>query len=108
MLIIGRFEIELATIHQRLDHLTNLLSSGSSHSCPHAGHGSVDSGEIIEQSSDNEHTPCKLLNRRRMMGVLGLGEDIADELVKMERKPSPVGNVGISRLYVVQHHEAAK
>ncbi|RDL40565.1 Uncharacterized protein BP5553_00544 [Venustampulla echinocandica] len=102
----SRFEVELAAINQRLDHLTNLLSSSPSHSYPHASHGSANSDDTREQFSDQENTPFKLLSTRRMMGVLGLEEDIADELVRMERKPLALNNPGSSRLYIVQHQQA--
>lgn len=44
-----------------------------------------------------------------MMGALGLGEDIADELTRLERMPIAAPSAaGASRLFIIQHHEAAR
>lgn len=62
-----------------------------------------------EQLTDFENTPYKLLNTRRMMGVLGLGTDIADELTRLERMPlAALRSYALaSRLCIVQQHQAA-
>lgn len=44
-----------------------------------------------------------------MMGALGLGEDIADELARLERMPlEGPSNARASRLCIVQHHQAVR
>ncbi|KFX98118.1 hypothetical protein V490_02463 [Pseudogymnoascus sp. VKM F-3557] len=102
-----RYEAELATIHQRLDHLTSILEGSSSPRPKRATSRALDSAAAREQLSDFGNTPYKLLNTRRMMGALGLGEDIADELTRLERMPITAPSAaGASRLFIIQHHEA--
>lgn len=44
-----------------------------------------------------------------MMAALGLREDIADELTRLERIPlAALSATGASRLCFVQHHQAAR
>lgn len=69
----------------------------------------MDSTTTREQLTDFGNTPYKLLNTRRMMAALGLGEDIADELTRLERMPlAALSATGASRLCLVQHHQAAR
>lgn len=69
----------------------------------------MESAATREELTDFGNTPYKLLNTRRMMGALGLGEDIADELTRLERMPLvALGSAGTSRLCIVQHHQAAR
>ncbi|OBT39065.1 hypothetical protein VE00_10448 [Pseudogymnoascus sp. WSF 3629] len=103
-----KYEVALATIHQRLDHLTSILEGSSSPRPQCATNGAADAAMTREQLTGFENTPYKLLNTRRMMGALGLGEDIADELTRLERMPlAALSYAGASRLCIVQHHQAA-
>ncbi|KFY42248.1 hypothetical protein V494_02495 [Pseudogymnoascus sp. VKM F-4513 (FW-928)] len=104
----SRYEAELATIHQRLDHLTSILEESSSPRPKRAINGALDSTMTREQLTDFGNTPYKLLNTRRMMSTLGLKEEIADELTRHERMPVVAPSyAGASRLFIIQHHEAA-
>ncbi|KAL5345680.1 hypothetical protein ACLOAV_009434 [Pseudogymnoascus australis] len=103
-----RYEVELSTIYQRLDYLTSILKGSSSPRPQRETSGAVESAATREELTDFGNTPYKLLNTRRMMGALGLGEDIADELTRLERMPLvALGSAGTSRLCIVQHHQAA-
>ncbi|KAH7085268.1 putative C6 transcription factor, partial [Paraphoma chrysanthemicola] len=103
----SRVELELGTINERLDHLTNLLTAVSNN----AGRNQMLDGvsprqDELEILSDEEKAPFELLGSRSMMQVLGLGPEFITELVMLERAPPTRGLRPPSRFCIVQTEQA--
>ena len=123
----SRLEAELAAIHSRLDHLSNLITFSAAYSSPRAHVTS--SNDVIAQDpgisnitvtaqdnayarpmdddgdDDEEGSAFKLLGTHSMMRVLDLEEGFADEILRLERSVPSVWE-GDSRLCIVQQQQA--
>jgi Fungal Zn(2)-Cys(6) binuclear cluster domain/Fungal specific transcription factor domain len=122
-----RLEAELAVIHSRLDHLTNLIAfttvggfpqdyASSSNHVITQDPGISDTRVTAQDSGntrpadddgddDEEGAPFRLLGTHVMMRVLDLEEGFADEILRLERSGMSVWEGG-SRLCIVQQQQA--
>ena len=126
-----RVEAELASLNQRLDHLTSLVTNISSNQRSIGQHGettedlpiavggsvsayeSPNSGVVAFHDaklifSDDERAPFKLLGSRTMMEVLGLPSDLLSRLAVLERSSPPRPLNPAPRLFILGSKQATR
>lgn len=101
-LIFHSVDLELAAINRRLDYMTELLCQAPTQHLQTTGDGPAEQEEI----NDEEESPFKLLGTQRVMSILGLDANFAQELVRLERTALPKTGTASSRLYMVTHQQA--
>lgn len=103
-----RVELELASINQRLDHLTTLITTVVSGIGVSPGSAVSLTQREEDRFSDEEKAPFELLVSRSIMRALDLDPNFMTELAMLERGVISNGSNGSHRFCIVQTQQAVR